>query len=104
LGQLKSAAVSLDEPCADILLERAHLLGDRGLGHVQFVCRADERQAARDDFEGAQRVERRQAVERAQRLVFLYDWPKTNDLLRSPLAIYVTAETAQAARLMVKDQ
>ena len=37
-GQPKSAAVSLDEPCADILLERPHLLGDRGLGHVQFLA------------------------------------------------------------------
>ena len=53
LGQRQSAAVSLDESYADILLERAHLLGDRGFGHMQLLSGAGKGQMPRDGLEGA---------------------------------------------------
>ena len=92
-GQLKSAAGSLDEPRADLLLERTHLLGDRGLGHVQFLRGAGERQMARDRLEGAQRVERRQPVEEAHRLAILYDWHRRNDLRQASHFLIYVGET-----------
>ena len=100
-GQPKSAAISLDEPCAEILLERPHLLGDRRLGHVQLLGRPGERQVARDDLEGAKRVERRQAVEEVHRLAFLYDGRRRNELLRRDISLYMPVKRAQPAQFML---
>jgi hypothetical protein len=58
---------------------------------------------ARDDLEGAKRVERRQAVEEIHRLVFLYDGRRRNELLRRGISLYIPVKPAQVAQFMLKD-
>jgi hypothetical protein len=98
LGQLEAAAVSLDESCADVLLERAHLLGDCGLGHMQFLRGAGKRQMPRDGLEGAQRIKGRKPIEKAHRLVLLSHRTSRNDLPRRAVRLHKLTKRAQKAR------
>ena len=77
--QPQPAAASLHEPCANRLFERAHLLCDGGLGDMQFLPRASERQVARHRLEGAQRVQRRQSMEEVHSFAGLYHRRRKND-------------------------
>ncbi len=88
LGQRKPAAGALDQRRADLLLEQPDLLRDRRLGHVQFLRRAGEGQPARNSFEGAQRVQRRQSVGRSHSMGSLSFIGINIDLLQPRMPLY----------------
>ena len=89
--------MSFDEPRADLLFKRAHLLGDSGLGHVQFPGGAGERRMAGDRLEGAQGVKRRQSVKEAHSLAALYHGCRKNDFGLSVQAPYMTGRSGRKA-------
>ncbi len=57
---------------------------------------------AREDLEGAQAAERRQAV-KVHSLDILYHQRKRNDLPQRTISLYTATKQAQAARFMIKD-
>jgi hypothetical protein len=64
VGQLEPARQPPEQLDAQMRLERGDMLADRGRRHRQFARRRDESAGTRGGFEGAQRVERRQAGRR----------------------------------------
>ena len=77
-----------------LLLERAHLLGDRSLGDVQFLRGASERRMTRNRLEGAQRVERRQSVKGVHSLAVLYHGRRKNDSNTAGKRLIYPSETS----------
>ena len=62
IGQLDRAGAAVKQRQAELLLQRADLVAERGGRDVQFVGRLGEAQMAGDRLEGAQRIERRKRL------------------------------------------
>ena len=62
VGQLDRAGAAVEQREAELLLQRADLVAERGRRHVQLLGRLGEAQVAGDRLEGAQRIERRQRL------------------------------------------
>ena len=88
LGQREPPTRPLDQRRADLLFERPHLLRDRRLGDMQLLGGAGERQLAGDRLEGAQRGQRRQAVNRSSSYSQPIHCGNKHYLERSNSAIY----------------
>ena len=62
IGQLDRAGAAMEQRQAELLLQRADLMAERGGRHMQFVGGFGETQMPRDRLEGAQRIERRKRL------------------------------------------
>ena len=62
IGQFDRAGAAVKQRQAELLLQRADLVAERGGRHVQFVGGLGEAQMAGDRLEGAQRIERRKRL------------------------------------------
>ncbi len=61
-GQFQRAVAPHEQRDAELFLQPADQMADRGLGDVQLLRRAREAEVARGRLEGAQSVERGQAI------------------------------------------
>lgn len=62
LGQQERPVEAAEELAPEMLLERLHLMADRGLGDVQLLGGPGEAEMARRGLEGAERVEGRETA------------------------------------------